>query len=176
MYCIYIITRLKQICHTFDFWACTLVHITNHWPCPFRCYFRVCMDTNCHSLVIWRRRGCKAGWWDGWMFPLLDQHSPHCLSIFYLTQIIRNRLLPRSSFVWNHSPGALAFYPEFSSHPLDYPFYNPTRVSHVSGRNYTAVITCNKPAQRGSSPLIKLVKSIAAAPKLSKVMTLWMIL
>lgn len=76
---------------------------------------------------------------------------------------------PRSSFVWNRPPGALAFYPEYSPHLLDYPFYDPIRVSQLSGRSYTVVIACNKPALRGSSPLIKLIRNIASAPHLSKV-------
>ena len=76
---------------------------------------------------------------------------------------------PRSSFVWNRPPGALTFYPGYSPHLLDYPFYDPIRVSQLSGRSYTVVIACNKPALRGSSPLIKLIRNIASAPHLSKV-------
>lgn len=84
-------------------------------------------------------------------------------------EIIRNRIQFRSQFVWNHAPGGLALYPDFSPHLLDYPFYNPQRVTRLNATNFTVVITCMRPALKGSSPLVRLVKSIAPAPHLDKV-------
>jgi len=68
--------------------------------------------------------------------------------------------------VWNTPPGGLATRPEFSTHIADFPFYlNP--VERAPGPGYTAVIKAtNTPS---NSLLVKLVKSIALAPRLKQV-------
>jgi len=98
---------------------------------------------------------------------------PQDMNLFLL-QIIRQRIQPHLSngrMVWNTSPGGLVTWPEFSTHMANFPFYlNP--MERVQGQGYTAVIKAvNQPA---SSLLVKLIKSIALAPRLKKVLIIKM--
>ena len=87
----------------------------------------------------------------------------------FLLQIIRQRIKPHLSngrTVWNTSPGGLVTRAEFSTYMADFPFYlNP--MERVPGQGYTAVIKATNPPE--SSLLVKLIKSIALAPRLKKV-------
>ena len=87
--------------------------------------------------------------------------------IFFLFQIIKNRLRPSSSFVWNRPPGGLNFVPSFSPSLQDYPFYRHGNLNCTT--NYTIVVSCSRPALKGGSPLIKVIKGLSRAPRLSKV-------
>jgi len=94
---------------------------------------------------------------------------PQDMNLFLL-QIIRQRIQPHLSngrTVWNTSPGGLMTRPEFSAHMADFPFYlNP--MERAQGQGYTAVIKVVN--QAASSLLVKLIKSIALAPRLKKVL------
>lgn len=85
-------------------------------------------------------------------------------------EIIRNRLSLSSKYVWNVPPGGLVIQSDFSRNLLSFPFYH---LPEIARSNFTVVITCTKPAQWGGSPLVKLVKSIAPAPHLTKIVILW---
>ena len=103
------------------------------------------------------------------------------LQIIFL-QIIRSRLQPKGSYVWNHPPGGLYVRPKFSASPLDYPFFRDypslaqidTDTVTASPTNYTAVISCTKPILRESAPIIKLVKAISTAAHLEHIVIVWM--
>ena len=110
-------------------------------------------------------------------------HTIATNAIIVLTlQIIRSRLQPKGSYVWNHPPGGLYFHPKFSTSPLDYPFFRDyprlaqmdNNVITRSPTNYTAVISCTKPILRESAPVVKLVKAISTAAHLERIVIVWM--
>ena len=107
-------------------------------------------------------------------FHVIRIRHLYCLvQYFFLFQIIRNRLRPTNSFVWNRQPGGLTFDPSFSHSLSDYPFYRHGNRNYTY--NYTVVVSCTKPALKGTSPLIRLIKGLSKSPRMSKV-RLWLLI
>ena len=98
-------------------------------------------------------------------------------------QIIHSRLQPKGLYIWNHPPGGLNFYSEFSPSPSDYPFFRDyprlgrtdSEVAPASPHvNYTVVISCTRPVLRESAPLVKLIKAVSTAAHLESIVVVWM--
>ena len=69
--------------------------------------------------------------------------------------------------MWNRYPGGLNLDLSFSPSLSKYPFYYyPNKIAKTK---YTAVVMVTKPALMGTTPVIKLLKELAKAPRLSKV-------
>ncbi|XP_038047899.1 exostosin-1b-like [Patiria miniata] len=76
-------------------------------------------------------------------------------------QIIQDRLQnPRSAFMWNHPPGALAVFTDFAGSHSAFPFYTSV-LGEEACEKFTAVISVSSPILSQSAPVMKLIKSVS---------------
>ncbi|XP_054720882.1 exostosin-1-like [Uloborus diversus] len=93
-------------------------------------------------------------------------------------EIIRERLYvtaQRSSFVWNTHPGALPILPQFSDVLRDFPFYL-NALGAEPGPKFTAVVYVSmaaSSAHSASSPLLRLVKTVAKSAYAARIVVIW---
>ena len=94
------------------------------------------------------------------------------LNIFSLWfQIIKDRidrLLSRTKVMWNSMPGSTLVLPEFSDSLHAYPFYY-AHLGAVPNEKFTAVIYATSPVMFSSSPLFRLIRTIAKSAYTHKV-------
>ncbi|XP_033727829.1 LOW QUALITY PROTEIN: exostosin-1a-like [Pecten maximus] len=89
-------------------------------------------------------------------------------------EILKDRvsLHSRSPLLWNNFPGALALLPEYSDTLHQYPyFYGP--LAHKPDNQFTAVIYATSRVHLSSSPLFRLIRTIAKSSNVQKMIVLW---
>ena len=92
----------------------------------------------------------------------------------FLLQVIKDRVdrhLSRSQIMWNTSPGAMTLLPEFSDALHSYPFYYP-QLGVSPSEKFTAVIYATTPVMFTSSPLFRLIRTVAKSAYTHKVSSL----
>ena len=70
--------------------------------------------------------------------------------------------------MWNSAPGAMSLLPEFSDALRSYPFFYPQLGARV-GEKFTAVIYATTPVMFSSSPLFRLIRTVAKSAYTHKV-------
>lgn len=110
-------------------------------------------------------------------FPLA-----HCASsnftwftvVFFISQIIKDRIdgyMSRTKVMWNSLPGSTALLPEFSDSLQSFPFFYP-QLGIVPSEKFTAVIYATTPVMFSSSPLFRLIRTIATSAYTHKVISI----
>lgn len=76
--------------------------------------------------------------------------------------------MSRSLVMWNTLPGSTWLLPTFSDTLQSFPFFYP-QLGHTPGDNFTAVIYATTPVTLSSSPLFRLIRTIAKSAYIHKV-------
>jgi len=76
--------------------------------------------------------------------------------------------MSRSVVMWNTLPGSTWLLPSFSDTLQSFPFFYP-QLGRGPGENFTAVIYATTPVMLSSSPLFRLIRTIAKSAYIHKV-------
>lgn len=128
------------------------------------------------TLVRDQSANCWAKQTSDFCFYLKSSSIPNTIYIFYSVrlvwfQVIRDRItqyMSRSLVMWNTLPGGPWLLPSFSDTLQSFPFFYP-QMGSVPGENFTAVIYATTPVTLSSSPLFRLIRTIAKSPYIHKV-------
>ncbi|KAK3579845.1 hypothetical protein CHS0354_015261 [Potamilus streckersoni] len=90
-------------------------------------------------------------------------------------EILKDRVqgqLSRSHHMWNAVPGALTLLPEYSDVIDEYPFFYP-KTGTFPTEKFTAVIYATTPVMFSSSPLFRLIRTVAKSVYIDKMIVIW---
>lgn len=90
-------------------------------------------------------------------------------------EVIKDRVerhQARSQIMWNTAPGATSLLPEFSDVLQSYPFFYP-QMGVTPGEKFTAIIYATTPVMFSSSPLFRLIRTVAKSAYTHKMIVIW---
>ncbi|XP_068199500.1 exostosin-1 isoform X2 [Antennarius striatus] len=90
-------------------------------------------------------------------------------------EIIQDRVeahVSRNQLLWNSLPGGLYALPQYSSDPVQFPFYYAS-LGKTPSQQFTAVIHTVTPLQSQISPVVKLIIAVAKSKFCAQIVVLW---
>eukprot|EP00057_Strongylocentrotus_purpuratus_P030991 XP_783281.3 PREDICTED: exostosin-1 [Strongylocentrotus purpuratus] len=92
-------------------------------------------------------------------------------------EIIKERVekhLARQDYIWNHHPGALSIFSEYSSSLQSFPFYTLAIGAQPSNK-FSALVLVQTPPISISAPLMKLLVNVGKSAYAHQIVVLWQV-